>query len=183
MHARHRRFALIILMFAGPIAAAEPRWPVERGPAPIPPPFEYRPEVLRDAPAEYLSDAPACYLYSGTTHTLEADGTLSTTIMEVIRLNSRRGIEQQGQYRSVTFNPAYEKVTLHTARVHKALGTTDEIEPRHLFIRDVNTDHHVYDSNKQIVVSFPRLEVGDVLEVFWTVRGRHPEFQDQFFYR
>ena len=41
----------------------------------------------------------------------------------------------------------------------------------------------MYDSNKQVIISFPRLDVGDVLEVFWTVRGRHPEFQDQFFYR
>jgi tetratricopeptide (TPR) repeat protein/transglutaminase-like putative cysteine protease len=184
MRLRQHHFALIIVVFAGPAGAEEaPHWPVERGPAPIPAPFAYRADALRDAPPEYLRDAPACFVYSGTTHTLEADGTLSTTTMEVVRLNSRRGIDQQGQYRSITFNPAYEKVMLHTARVHKASGAADDIEPRHLFVRDVNTDHQVYDSNKQVIISFPRLEIGDVLEVYWTVRGRHPEYQDQFFYR
>src|SRR5207244_2712001 len=47
----------------------------------------------------------------------------------------------------------------------------------------MNTDHQVYDSNKQVVVSFPNLDLNDVIEVHWTVRGRHPEFGDQFFYR
>jgi hypothetical protein len=45
------------------------------------------------------------------------------------------------------------------------------------------TQAQINDACKQVVVSFPNLEVGDVIEVFWTVSGRHPEFQDQFFYR
>src|SRR5207302_138097 len=145
---------------------------------------------LRDLPPEYLNDAAACYLYSGTVQSLAADGVLTSTTMEVIRLNTRRGIDQVGEYRSITFNPSYEKVTLHSARVHKASPDASapgvriqEIDPRHVQIRDVNTDHQVYDSSKQVVISFPNLDLSDVIEVHWTVRRRQPEFGDQFFYR
>src|SRR5437773_1102515 len=165
MHSLHRRITLVFLVaIAGRSAALEPTWPVERGPAANPPPYVYKPESLRDLPAEYLNDAAACYLYSGTVQSLAADGVLTSTTMEAIRLNTRRGIDQVGEYRSITFNPSYEKVTLHSARVHKASPDASapgvriqEIDPHHVQIRDVNTDHQVYDSSKQVVISFPNL--------------------------
>ena len=48
---------------------------------------------------------------------------------------------------------------------------------------DVSTDFQVYNPDKQLVISFPSLEVGDVYEVKWTVRGKNPEFGDNFFAR
>ncbi len=174
---------LLTLIVTTGAGTSAPPWPVERGSAPVLPRFVYSEALLRTVPAEFLRDAPACYLYSGTTETLEPAGVLSSTTQECIRLNSRRGIDQFGEYRNITFNPAYEQVTLHAARVHKARGGSRDVEPRHLHVRDVNTDHHVYDPSKQVVISFPNLEVNDVIEVHWTVRGRHPEYHDQFFHR
>src|SRR5205085_596337 len=79
--------------------------------------------------------------------------------------------------------PSYEAVTLHEARVHKVNGKVEVVSPRHVHLRDVNTDHQIYDPSKQLVISFPGLEVGDVMEVHWTTRGKHPEYQGHFFYR
>lgn len=171
----------VVLFVSNSGIAGEREWPIARAPAETK--IKYSADMLRGVPAEYLQDAAACYLYSGTAHTLERDGTLNATTHELVRLNTRRGIDQMGEYQSITFNPSYEKVVLHNARVHKTNGAITEVAARHVHIRDTNTDHQVYDACKQVMVSFPDLEIGDVIDVCWTVSGRHPEFQDQFFFR
>ena len=50
-------------------------------------------------------------------------------------------------------------------------------------LRDVATDYQVYDHEKQLIISFPNLEVGDTFEVKWTVRGKNPEHAGHFFTR
>jgi tetratricopeptide (TPR) repeat protein len=52
-----------------------------------------------------------------------------------------------------------------------------------MHLRDVGTDYQSYDSDKQLIVSFPGLEVGDVVEAKWTTRGKNPEHEGQFFQR
>src|SRR3954462_5559746 len=125
MHLRLLRplFVVCLALTCAPRAAAgDADWPVPRGPARAAAPVRYDPAVCKDVPGEFLDDAPACYLYSGTTHRIEADGTLEATTFELVRLNGRKGIEQLGQDRPITFVPTYETVTLHEARVHKARG-------------------------------------------------------------
>ena len=113
----------------------------------------------------------------------QADGTVETISHDVTRLGSRKGIDSLGEYQGITFNPNHQKLILNEARIHKKNGGIVPIEPRHVQLRDVATDFQVYDPDKQLVISFPNLEVGDVYEVKWTVRGKNPEFGDQFFTR
>jgi tetratricopeptide (TPR) repeat protein/transglutaminase-like putative cysteine protease len=186
MHLRllHPLFAVLLALgLTLPTPADSTGWPVLRGPARASAPVRYDPGVSKDIPAEFLDEAPVCYLYSGTTHRLEPDGTVEATTLELIRLNGRKGIDQLGEYRAITYDPSFEKVTLHEARVHKVRGGAEPVGARHVHVRDVNTDHLIYDPSKQLVISFPGLEVGDVLEVHWTTRGRHPEFAGHFFHR
>jgi tetratricopeptide (TPR) repeat protein/transglutaminase-like putative cysteine protease len=186
MHVRRLRPLSVIglaLLVVSSSRANGPDWPVARGPARAAAPYRFDPTACTALPAGFLDDAAACILYSGTTHRIEADGTVETTTQELIRLNGRKGIDQLGEYRTITFTPAFEKVTLHEARVHKAKGGTETVAPRHVRLRDVNTDHQVYDLSKELVISFPGLEVGDVIEIHWTTRGKHPEYQGQLFYR
>jgi tetratricopeptide (TPR) repeat protein len=158
-------------------------WPVPHGPAKYAAPCTFDPVLCKRLPAAYLDDASACVLFSGTTHRLLPDGSVETSTQELIRLNGRKGIDQLGEYKSITFTPSYEQVTLHEARVHKAKGGVEVVAARHVRVRDVNTDHQIYDLSKEVVISFPGLEVGDVMEIHWTTRGKHPEYQGQFFYR
>src|SRR5262245_7031246 len=166
-----------------PTAAAAPACPLAVGPPRSPAPVRHDPAARKDVPAEFLDDTAACFLYSGTTQRLESDGTTESTTQEIIRLNRRKGIDQLGEYRTITFAPAYERVTLHSARVHKKNGGVIDVGPRQVRVRDVNTDHQIYDPSKQVVISFPGLEVGDVIEAHWTTRGRHPEHPGQLFAR
>jgi tetratricopeptide (TPR) repeat protein/transglutaminase-like putative cysteine protease len=114
---------------------------------------------------------------------MENDGTIETVSHEIIRFNGRKGIDKLGEYRSISYTPAFQKLTLNEARVLKAGGQVMPIEAKDVQLRDVGTDYQVYDRDKQLVISFPSLEVGDVIEVKWTTRGKNPEYQGQFFTR
>jgi tetratricopeptide (TPR) repeat protein len=157
-------------------------WPVPHSPAKASL-CKFDPAACKKLPSGFLDDAPACVLFSGTTHRLLPDGTLESTTQELIRLNGRKGIDQLGEYKTITYSPAYETVVLHEARVHKARGGIEPVAAKHVRVRDVNTDHQIYDPSKEVVISFPGLETGDVMEVHWTTRGKHPEYQGQYFYR
>jgi tetratricopeptide (TPR) repeat protein len=171
----------VLFLFCSPVLADG--WPVPRGPSREPEPYRFDPQHLKKAPREILDDASACMIYFCTTYRLEPDGTVETTTHEVTRLNGRKGIASLGEYRGITFDPAYQKLTLNEARVLKAGGEVVPIQPRHVQLRDVGTDYEIYEPEKELVISFPNLKVGDVYEVKWTTRGRHPENAGHFFTR
>jgi tetratricopeptide (TPR) repeat protein len=174
-------FALICLGFALSARAAD--WPVPREPANDPFAYRYDPAAWKRVPKDFLEDAPACVLYSENTYLVEADGTTETIVHDITRFNGRKGIDKLGEYRNIVYDPTYQKLTLNEARIHKADGRVVPIEPRHVQLRDLSTDYQVYDHDKQLIISFPNLEVGDVIEVKWTVRGKNPEYQGHFFTR
>ncbi len=180
---RRCRFLGVVFVLCFPLAALADGWPVPRGPSREPIPFRYDSGLWQKVPRPFLEDAAACILYSAMTHLVEADGTVETITHEITRLNSRKGIEGLGEYRAIYFDPQYQKLTLNEARVIKPTGQVVPIEAKHVQLRDISTDYQVYDQNKQLVISFPNLRVGDVYEVKWTVRGKNPEFGEQFFTR
>jgi tetratricopeptide (TPR) repeat protein/transglutaminase-like putative cysteine protease len=181
------RTALSLLLAFVPAAAsaatAMTDWPVARGPSHEPAPFRYDPGLVKKLPRSFLEDAAACTLYSGNTYLVEADGTVEAISHEIVRFNGRKGIEKLGEYRSISYDPAYQKLTLNEARVLKPDGRRVDIEPKHVQLRDLSTDYQVYDHDKQLIISFPNLEVGDAIEVKWTTRGKNPEYQGHFFNR
>src|SRR3954453_13931615 len=148
---RMRRACLLcVFLLAARLAPAADTWPVPRGPSREPAPYRYDPKSLAKVPREFLDDSVATILYAGSSYLVEADGTVETVTHEVTRLNGRKGVEKLGEYRSIVYNPAYEKLTLNVARVLKANGQVVAIEPRHLQLRDVGTDFQVYDADKQL---------------------------------
>ncbi len=180
---RRAAYLLVAILFVAAPAARGDDWPVPRGPAHDPQPFELDAKYLKDVPKAFLEDTAACILFTRTTHLIEADGSVTTIVHEITRFNGRKGVEKLGEYRSIYYNPRHEKLTLNEARVLKADGTRVPIEPRHLQLRDTATDFQVYDESKQVVISWPNLQVGDAYEVKWTVHGKNPEFGGEFFTR
>jgi len=156
---------------------------IPRGPSREPDPYRFEAKHLKAVPKSLLEDANAIVLYAATTYRVEADGTIETTTHEVTRLNSRTAVEKLGEFRGIRYSPGYEKLTLHTIAIHKADGTRIEVDKRHMHIRDVGTDYQSYDSDKQLIVSYPGLEVGDVIEAKWSTRGKNPEHAGEFFQR
>jgi tetratricopeptide (TPR) repeat protein len=176
-------FVVVFLGLSVALSARAEGWPVPRGASHEPAPYQYDPTQWKTVPKDFLDDAPACVLHAGTTYLVDEDGAIETITHEITRFNGRKGIEKLGEYRNIVFDPTYQKLTLNEARVHKAGGKVVQIEPRSVQLRDISTDYQVYEHDKQLVISFPSLEVGDVLEVKWTTRGKNPEHQGRFFTR
>ncbi len=173
---------LVGLLLVSPSHAAD-AWPVPRGPSTEPEPYVVDVKKTNTIPKAFLDDASACILYAGCTYRLEADGTLQTIIHEVTRLNSRKSVEDLGEHRGISWDPAFEKVTLHHARIHKPDGRIIDAQPRDVQVRDVGTDYQVYNTDKHLVITFPTLGVSDILEVKWTTRGKNPEHRGHLFRR
>jgi tetratricopeptide (TPR) repeat protein len=173
---------LLACVFLAASARADD-WPVTRGPSHEPEPYHFDRAQIKRAPREFLDDAAACTLYSGTSYLVDSDGTTEAITHEITRLNGRKGVENLGEHSNITWDPAYQKLVLNEARVLKRDGRVVQIEPRHVQLRDINTEYAVYGSEKQLVISFPNLEVGDIYEVKWTTRGKSPEFGEHFFTR
>jgi tetratricopeptide (TPR) repeat protein len=176
-------FAVIAFLLTCGVARAEDAWPVKRGSSREPAPYRYDAKSWTKVPRDFLDDYAACILYYGTNHTIEADGTVETTTHEITRLNGRRGIESLGEYRGISYDPTWQTLVLNEARILKADGKIVAIEVKDVQLRDVSTDYQVYDKDKQLVISFPNLEVGDCFEVKWTTRGKNPQFDGRFFGR
>jgi tetratricopeptide (TPR) repeat protein/transglutaminase-like putative cysteine protease len=184
LHSRFFFLSLLVTLFLGlncPLVAAE--WPVPRGPSHEPVPYQYDPAQWKEVPRECLEDWSTCVLYSCSHYLVDEDGTTETISHEVTRFNGRKGIDKYGEYRGIVYDPTYQKLTLNEARIHKVNGEHVDIDPRHVQLRDVSTDFQVYEHDKQLVISFPNLEIGDVAEVKWTVIGRNPEHHGHFFTR
>jgi tetratricopeptide (TPR) repeat protein/transglutaminase-like putative cysteine protease len=169
--------AVLFLWIALPLSAAD----VPRGASHEPVPYVYDPAAWKAVPKAFLDDGPACVLHGGTTFLVEPSGTVEEVLHEVMRLNNRRGVELLGEFRSIAYDPSYQKLTLQLARVHKPDGRTVDVAPAHTHLRDTNTDYQVYSGSRQLVISFPDLAVGDVIEVKWSLRGKDPEGHDQFY--
>jgi tetratricopeptide (TPR) repeat protein len=174
--------ALLVLLFILPAARADD-WPVVRGASREPVPYRYAPGALVGVPRDFLDDSVATIVYAGSNYLVEPDGTVEIVTHEVTRLNGRKGVEKLGEFRGIAYTPSYQKLTLNEARIHKRKGGIVAVEARHVHFRDVATDYQVYDPEKQLIISFPGLEVGDTIEVKWTVRGKNPEHGGQFFNR
>jgi len=124
MNQTHGRglLAFLIVAFVSAVPARAADWPVARGASREPVPFRYDPKLWDKVPKAFLEDAPACTLYAGVTHMIEEDGTIETVTHDITRLSSRKALDKLGEYRAITFTPAYEKLTLNEARVLKADG-------------------------------------------------------------
>jgi tetratricopeptide (TPR) repeat protein len=175
--------ALLAFGLVAPSAVAADKWPVPSGASHEPAPFQYDAKLWKGVPKDFLDDAAACVLQASTSYLVEADGTVETVTREVTRMNGRKAVEKLGEYKNITYDPAYQTLTLNTTVIHKADGHDAPIEPRDVQLRDISTDYQVYDHEKQLIISFPSLEVGDVIDVEWTVRGKNPEHNGQFFTR
>src|SRR5438105_1968258 len=123
---------LAVFLLASCTSPCAAEWPVPRGPAHELAPYQFDSSQWKQVPKAFLEDASACILYSGTTCLVESDGTVETITHEITRFNGRKGIEKLGEYRSISYDPAYQTLILNEACVHKPDGRVVPIEPRHV---------------------------------------------------
>lgn len=181
-----------IFLFSGGIRAEPPihsnkgsasEWVLKREPSPAWAPLPDNPQDASKVPPEWLDEHGAVYLHNSTRILLATDGTTTTSSTQIIRLLGRKAIATLGDHREIVFDPSFEKCSLNHAFVVGANGGRRELEPRHCQVRDVVTDFAIYQNDKQAILSFPGLQVGDTLVVQWTTTGKNPEYKGHCFGR
>ena len=193
---KKQRYPLTVwmaLFLLAPAGRAEPpkepakgnptEWVLKREPSPAWAPLPEKPQDASKVPPEWLEEHGAVYLHNSTRLLLSPDGTTTTSSTQIIRLLGRKAIAALGDHRDIVFDPSFEKCALHHAFVVGTDGKRRELESRHCQLRDVVTDFAVYQNDKQAILSFPGLQVGDTVVVQWTTVGKNPEYKGHSFGR
>jgi hypothetical protein len=167
-----------ILLVAAPLSAEE-KWPVKRGPSREPTPYRYRREQLDNIPREFLEEADACIVYMADVRLLSGPPHSQEEFVHhrVIRCNRAAAFPQVGEFRDIRYEPNNENLILNEAAVHKPDGRVLAVRPDQVRVRDLNTTFLKYSDRKMLIVSFPGLEAGDIVEAKWTVRRRRVDYQ------
>lgn len=100
----------------------------------------------------------------------------------VHRIVSESGI-QSGSDLRLTFDPIYEKITLHRLRVQRDGHWDDRLgnTPIQVIQREEDLDYHLLDGRLMLVIHLEDIRIGDAVEWSWTVTGTNPTMQGRFF--
>ncbi|MEO1805776.1 MAG: DUF3857 domain-containing protein [Bacteroidota bacterium] len=91
-----------------------------------------------------------------------------------------RGLSQL-EYINNSYRPKFQHFILHTVNTYRAGDTLDILSK--IPIAFVNSKTKIgldaYDEESQVILSLPGMEVGDVLEVAYTIRGKQPDIHNR----
>ena len=181
---RHRRFFYLIawlpgiILFLWPLPTAagqeyrinpvEPSWAAPS-----------RPETDRPVPEADVS-AGIYYLLHERKVRLSAGRPEQYTHFAYQVVNTS-GLEEAGEI-SITFDPSYQYVTVHTVRLLRA-GRVIDVSRRakmNLLQRETNLEQRIYDGSKTLSVILPDVREKDVVEFSYTLTGSNPVFGPRF---
>ncbi len=141
------------------------------------PPVPRPDEALAEAPATFLrrrsapSSRPADYrmrsLHELTVRTVYPNGLSGTFRQTVFEVMTAEGAQQFRQI-PVGFDQDTQRFELRAARVYHRDGSVDESTGLEEYTVSGGASRMYYDT-REMVVSFPRLQIGDVVEVRWRV--------------
>jgi transglutaminase-like putative cysteine protease len=82
---------------------------------------------------------------------------------------------------SVTFDPTYEKVTLHTLKVIRGSQVIEKLDSAsiHVLQREKELEYQVLDGSKTLSVVLDDVRVGDIVEYAYSRSGVNPIFRNQ----
>lgn len=151
------------------------------------------PVTKRTDPPAWVENIAADF--SAVKKTVEVDGGLNRLLVE-----RQTNVSEATQYRhfanqfvtepavrdgsriSISFDPAYESLTLHRLIVHrngKAMNRLEQQEIK-LLQREKGLDRHVYDGRMSAEMIMEDIRVGDVLEYAYSTRGANPIFEGKY---
>jgi transglutaminase-like putative cysteine protease len=80
---------------------------------------------------------------------------------------------------SISFDPAYQQLIMHTLRIHRNGQVIDQMPTTFQTIqREQSMDRYVYDGALTTVVNMSDVRVGDVIEYAFTRKGYNPVHRD-----
>jgi hypothetical protein len=149
---------LPILMLLGwyalPVGAAPPRPATDE---------EIKKMIAAAGDAKKYDNAAVVYVLDEADVYVQESGLATTESCQVIKILTDAGIRAQSVYR-VEFDPATNRITLKSVRIHRKSGEIEEVPVSSMITRPAK-QWAIYWGNQQHLLSIPRLEVGDCLEI------------------
>lgn len=99
-----------------------------------------------------------------------------------MRLNDEDAVQNNSQL-YFTFDPSYEELYIHTIRLYRNGKIINKLDRSKIEImrNEKNVERFIYDGSYSAVSILEDVQVGDILEYEYTLKGANPIFQDHFY--
>lgn len=150
---------------------------------PAPKGFDMSPFDAGDRDVAALSERGCCYLLSDTRVDLTGPARVYSSRL-VQQVTGGDGLQSAASF-EVPFNPAYERLVIHTVRVIRAGQTREAAEPAafELLRRELNLERAMYDGRITAHMIVPDLRVGDIVDSAFSVIGSNPVLKGALSFR
>lgn len=145
---------------------------VEFGPPPVG--FDLTPYSVGDRDTRRLSDRGLCFWLSDVL--IDAtDPEKVYTSRVVQQVLGGDGLQPAASF-EIVFDPAYERLIVHAARVHREGQVRETASPEAFEIlrRELNLERAIYDGRVTAHMIIPDVRVGDVVETAYSIIGSNP---------
>jgi hypothetical protein len=137
--------------------------PVSAGPPKPATPDEIKSMIAQAGDTDKYSGADIVYVLDEADVYVQDSGLATTESCQVIKILTDAGIRSQCIQR-FDFDPATRRVTVRSARIHRADGVIEEI-PLTSLVTQPTVQQAIYWGGDQHLLTIPGLEIGDALEV------------------
>ena len=89
---------------------------------------------------------------------------------------------QNGSQLSFEFDPAFQKLTIHRARILRGTNALDRLDEKKIKViqQEKDLDWHLYDGTLSALLFLEDVRVGDIVEYAYTIRGFNPVFEGRY---
>lgn len=100
----------------------------------------------------------------------------------MVRVAHASGLED-GSHIQVSFNPAYQRLTIHHVRIHRDGKVMQKLDPKAIKVlqRERELEYRILDGSLSANLFLDDVRVGDVIEYGYTITGFNPVFGEQRF--
>lgn len=130
--------------------------------------------AIEDGPSTSQQDGIMCLLVDNQVHT----GLGESYFRAASQVLTPRGVEQ-GSHLSISYNPAYQSLTLHHLMIRRKDTISDRVDTQTVRVmqREQNLERLQYDGRFSAEILLDDIQVGDIIDYSYTVRGVNPVFE------
>jgi transglutaminase-like putative cysteine protease len=128
---------------------------------------------LSDQELRSQSGSSYCLLFERQRHL-----DLATSFIHVaVKILNAEGIQENSGL-NLDYDPSYQTLILHQARVHRGNETFDRLgeDPIRTFQRETNLERYLYDGSLTSSINLSDVRIGDIIEYSFSYQGRHPVY-------
>ena len=168
---------VLLFLYLCPLAFAESEYQI----APIP-------EWVVDRKFEKPEAYPADSIKDGTYYLLvDIQENPKARIGEAYRKYAEMVVNQEGirtvSQISINFDPSYQKLIVHSIKVYRNENIFDKLHIENISIlqREKNLEAQLYDGRKTFNLILDDIQVGDIVEYSYSIRGQNPVFNGKYY--